>query len=83
VIKTALMLERGFVLPNYDFKKPNEKIPFAKWNLKVSKNRLICKLVRYLTYDRCQLRNDRGQDRNDLRVSTTSGKSKSLEVGVS
>ncbi|CAL3963026.1 unnamed protein product, partial [Diplocarpon coronariae] len=33
-IKTAMMLERGFILPNYDFKKPNEKIPFAKWGLK-------------------------------------------------
>lgn len=30
------MLERGFILPNYDFKKPNENIPFAKWHLKVS-----------------------------------------------
>lgn len=29
------MLERGFILPNYDFKKPNENIPFAKWHLKV------------------------------------------------
>lgn len=36
VIKTAMMLERGFILPNYDFKKPNEKIPFSKWHLKVS-----------------------------------------------
>lgn len=35
VIKTAMMLERGFILPNYDFKKPNDKIPFSKWNLKV------------------------------------------------
>ncbi|KAI1339087.1 ketoacyl-synt-domain-containing protein [Xylariaceae sp. FL0016] len=35
VIKSALMLERGFVLPNYDFKQPNEKIPFKAWNLKV------------------------------------------------
>lgn len=35
VIKAAMMLERGFILPNFDFKKPNEKIPFAKWNLKV------------------------------------------------
>ncbi|KAH8647456.1 BcPKS8, polyketide synthase [Tricladium varicosporioides] len=35
VIKTALMLERGFILPNYDFKQPNEKIPFSKWHLKV------------------------------------------------
>ena len=35
VIKAALMLERGFILPNYDYKKPNEKIPFGQWNLKV------------------------------------------------
>lgn len=41
VIKTALMLERGFILPNYDFQKPNEKIPLAKWNLKVNPNRTI------------------------------------------
>jgi acyl transferase domain-containing protein len=38
VIKTAMMLERGFILPNHDFKKPNEKIPFSKWNLKVYSN---------------------------------------------
>ncbi|KAI2602442.1 ketoacyl-synt-domain-containing protein [Hypoxylon sp. NC1633] len=35
VIKSALMLERGFILPNYDFKQPNEKIPWKEWNLKV------------------------------------------------
>ncbi|EAT81565.2 hypothetical protein SNOG_11066 [Parastagonospora nodorum SN15] len=35
IIKTALMLERGFILPNYDFKQPNEKIPFDEWGLKV------------------------------------------------
>jgi acyl transferase domain-containing protein/NADPH:quinone reductase-like Zn-dependent oxidoreductase len=38
IIKTALMLERGFILPNYDFKQPNEKIPFDKWGLKVPVN---------------------------------------------
>lgn len=38
VIKTALMLERGFILPNYDFKHPNEKIPFDEWGLKVPTN---------------------------------------------
>ena len=36
VIKAAMMLERGFVLPNHDFKHPNEKIPFKEWNMKVS-----------------------------------------------
>ncbi|ORY57854.1 lovastatin nonaketide synthase [Pseudomassariella vexata] len=35
VIKAALMLERGFLLPNHDFKKPNEKIPWKQWHLKV------------------------------------------------
>ncbi|KAF2119203.1 putative polyketide synthase [Lophiotrema nucula] len=35
VIKTAVGMDRGFVLPNYDFKKGNPKIPFAEWGLKV------------------------------------------------
>ncbi|KAI9647281.1 hypothetical protein NHQ30_003664 [Ciborinia camelliae] len=35
IIKTAMMLERGFILPNHDFKSPNENIPFSKWHLKV------------------------------------------------
>ncbi|KAM0324053.1 hypothetical protein ACHAQA_008241 [Verticillium albo-atrum] len=35
VIKAAMMLERNFLLPNHDFKKPNEKIPWSEWHLKV------------------------------------------------
>lgn len=35
VIKTAMMLEKGFILPNCDFQKPNPSIPFQEWNLKV------------------------------------------------
>ncbi|XP_044719870.1 KR domain-containing protein [Hirsutella rhossiliensis] len=35
VIKTALMLERGLVLPNCNFEKANEEIPLDKWNMKV------------------------------------------------
>ncbi|KAK8036282.1 Reducing polyketide synthase PKS1 [Apiospora rasikravindrae] len=35
VIKAAMMLERGFVLPNHDFAQPNEKIPFQEWHMKV------------------------------------------------
>ena len=35
VIKTALMLERKFLLPNCDLQKLNPKIPFDKWNMKV------------------------------------------------
>ncbi|KAG8158497.1 hypothetical protein KVR01_011619 [Diaporthe batatas] len=37
VIKAVMMLERGFLLPNHDFKEPNEKIPWKEWNLKVLK----------------------------------------------
>ncbi|KAK3503468.1 ketoacyl-synt-domain-containing protein [Neurospora crassa] len=35
VIKAALMLERGFILPNHDFKQPNPRIPWKEWNLEV------------------------------------------------
>jgi acyl transferase domain-containing protein/NADPH:quinone reductase-like Zn-dependent oxidoreductase len=35
IIKSALMLERGFLLPNHDFKKPNTKVPWKDWNMKV------------------------------------------------
>ncbi|KAJ5082272.1 hypothetical protein N7532_011315 [Penicillium argentinense] len=34
VIKTALMLERGFVLPNCNYDKSNEEIPMDKWHMK-------------------------------------------------
>ncbi|KAJ5091765.1 hypothetical protein NUU61_006635 [Penicillium alfredii] len=37
VIKTSLMLERGFVLPNCNFEKANNEIPLDKWNMKVPK----------------------------------------------
>ncbi len=36
VLKITLMLERKFILPNFDFRKPNAVIPFEKWNMKVS-----------------------------------------------
>ncbi|KAI9640185.1 hypothetical protein NHQ30_011422 [Ciborinia camelliae] len=35
VIKSAMMLEKGFILPNHDFKTPNHKIPFAEWKMKI------------------------------------------------
>lgn len=35
IIKAAMTLERGFILPNADFVKPNPNIPFAQWNMKV------------------------------------------------
>lgn len=36
VIKAALMLEKGFVVPNADFEQANPKIPLTKWNMEVS-----------------------------------------------
>lgn len=38
VIKAALMLERGFILPNHDFKTPNTKIPWKEWNVTIPKS---------------------------------------------
>ena len=38
IIKAALMLERGFILPNHDFTTPNPKIPWKEWSLKVPIN---------------------------------------------
>ena len=35
IIKVVLMLEKGFILPNCDFKATNPKIPMADWNMKV------------------------------------------------
>ena len=35
VIKTAMMLEKGFILPNCNFELGNPKIPFEEWHLKV------------------------------------------------
>ncbi|KAJ5484831.1 hypothetical protein N7539_004819 [Penicillium diatomitis] len=37
VIKTALILERGFVLPNCGVTRPNDEIPMGEWQLKVPK----------------------------------------------
>ncbi|OAA60318.1 Beta-ketoacyl synthase [Niveomyces insectorum RCEF 264] len=35
IIKAAMMLERQYILPNYDFKKGNPEIPFDEWGIKV------------------------------------------------
>lgn len=36
VIKSAMMLQKGFILPNHNFEKGNPKIPFDEWHIKVS-----------------------------------------------
>jgi acyl transferase domain-containing protein len=35
LIKAAMMLDNGLLLPNANFKKPNEGIPLDEWNMKV------------------------------------------------
>ncbi|KAJ5340883.1 hypothetical protein N7541_010007 [Penicillium brevicompactum] len=35
IIKAAMMLEKEFMLPNAEFKKPNPNIPLNEWNMKV------------------------------------------------
>ncbi|ORY68325.1 acyl transferase domain-containing protein [Pseudomassariella vexata] len=35
VIKAALMLERGFIVPNADFESENKAIPLASWNMRI------------------------------------------------
>ncbi|OTB16658.1 hypothetical protein K445DRAFT_21613 [Daldinia sp. EC12] len=35
VMKAALMLEKGFIVPNADFEKENPAIPLSEWNLRV------------------------------------------------
>ncbi|KAI6286526.1 Type I Iterative PKS [Pyricularia oryzae] len=35
LLKAVLMMERGFVLPNCDFKEPNPSIRWREWNLRV------------------------------------------------
>jgi acyl transferase domain-containing protein len=35
IIKAAMMLDRGFMLPNAEFKNPNPNIPMNEWNMKI------------------------------------------------
>ena len=35
MIKAAMMLERGLILPNINFEKQNPQIPLAEWHMKV------------------------------------------------
>lgn len=35
IIKSAMMLEKGFILPNVNFEKANPSIPLDEWNMKV------------------------------------------------
>lgn len=35
IIKASLMLEKGFILPNVNFEKANEKIPLDEWNIRI------------------------------------------------
>ncbi|KAG8526400.1 Type I Iterative PKS [Bacidia gigantensis] len=38
VVKVVLMLEKGFILPNFDFQKASSRIPMERWNIEVPKS---------------------------------------------
>jgi 3-oxoacyl-(acyl-carrier-protein) synthase len=73
VIKTALMLEKGFILPNINFDKPNEAIPLAEWNMKVCKAKILCFKVpnSFIPCDRFLKLRFRGREKNVWQVSIT------------
>jgi hypothetical protein len=73
VIKTALMLEKGFILPNINFDKPNEAIPLTQWNMKVCSTNILCFQVSHLSIlrDRFPKLRFHGHGRNALQVSIT------------
>jgi len=71
VIKTAMMLDKGFVLPNCGFQKANEEIPVDEWNIKASSCfptdlSTVSNLFRY------PKNWSRGPAENDMLASTTS-----------
>lgn len=71
IIKTAMMLEKGFVLPNHNFEKGNPKIPFDEWHLKV------CLLAEFCSHRSSDLsrfshHNGRGLEAKDTLASTIS-----------
>ena len=45
IIKAALMVEKGFLLPNCDFQHPNPVIPFERWNMKVCRKDKVSLLL--------------------------------------
>jgi acyl transferase domain-containing protein len=35
IIKVVMAFEKGLIPPNYDFQKPNPKIPLEQWKIRV------------------------------------------------
>jgi acyl transferase domain-containing protein len=66
VIKAAMILEKGMILPNINFETPNEKIPFDDWNMKVILSYLVWKVIVYDT--RPQRHNVPGQEGRNSQV---------------
>lgn len=50
VVKTVLMLEKGLILPNFNFKRANPRIPMCDWKIEV---RFLwsCSEIKYHAYD--------------------------------
>lgn len=73
IIKTALMLEKGFILPNINFKKPNEAIPLGEWGMKVCMPSLLYPVEARSNeaHRRFRKHNFRGLGRSASQVLTT------------
>lgn len=52
LIKTVLMLEKGYIPPNPTFVQPSEKLPITDWKIEVRWFPLV--LTTFLTDRRCQ-----------------------------
>jgi acyl transferase domain-containing protein len=70
LIKTAMILEKGFVLPNCNFEKGNPKIPLDEWGMNVSIMQFHL-LSLTLTVPRCQQLNVHGPGERNMPASTT------------
>lgn len=73
LIKAAMMLENGLLLPNADFLKANQNIPLNEWNMKVScrLSCYVCKLI--IMHIRLLHRRDRGREGRNTSASPTTG----------
>lgn len=63
VIKAAMMLDKGFVLPNTNFKTPSADIPLAEWNMKVGpQGQLNASVLPLLSKNLCMIRHQSNGD---------------------
>jgi acyl transferase domain-containing protein len=72
IIKTALMLERGFILPNCGVTEPNNDIPMKEWNMKVNAPSMSTSSIEADNSIRSPKRSPRGPEGKSMPVSIIS-----------